>query len=112
MSTNNGRYHVATANHTGNPSVVGLKTDESKGERRSKPSGAKGRRLTDKSEDLRHRLDEANENSIAIVKVVEAVSKASTVNDAAVAALETVKAAFGWAYGSYWRLDAKSVSAN
>ncbi|MBX2859670.1 MAG: GAF domain-containing protein [Vampirovibrio sp.] len=48
---------------------------------------------------------EDNKNAFAIIRVLEAVGKANREEDAAVAALEAVKEAFGWAYGSYWTLD-------
>ena len=50
---------------------------------------------------------EAAANSAAVNQVLTELGKSSTVKDAVSSALETVKAAFGWAYGSYWGLDAK-----
>ena len=52
-------------------------------------------------------LTEARANASAVIKVVEAVSTAATSGDAISVALNTVKSAFGWAYGSYWVLDVK-----
>lgn len=49
---------------------------------------------------------EAAENTRAVNEVLEVVGKAMTPEDVAKSALETVKQAFGWAYGSYWALDA------
>jgi GAF domain-containing protein len=37
--------------------------------------------------------------------VVQALGRAQSSEPAAQSALETIRAAFGWAYGSYWRLD-------
>src|SRR5438094_968516 len=54
---------------------------------------------------LEDRLAEANANTQAVLRVVEAVSKANTVMEAAKVGLDTVRSAFGWAYGSYWVLD-------
>ncbi len=45
------------------------------------------------------------ENTKALNKVLVAVSDARTVEEAARIALDTVREAFGWAYGSYWRVD-------
>ena len=50
---------------------------------------------------------EARANANAVIKVVESISGATTSADAISFALDTVKTAFGWAYGSYWALDAK-----
>ena len=51
---------------------------------------------------------ELAQNASAIMRVLEAVSKAKTVEEAAQTALETVRDEFGWTYGSYWVLDQKS----
>src|SRR5271165_3350300 len=48
---------------------------------------------------------EAASDTQAVNRVLESVGKASTVEDAARVALDTVRDAFGWAYGSYWPLD-------
>jgi methyl-accepting chemotaxis protein len=50
---------------------------------------------------------EAVENNAAVNRVLEAVTRATTVNETARVALDTVKDAFGWAYGSYWIVDPK-----
>jgi methyl-accepting chemotaxis protein len=50
---------------------------------------------------------EQGANVAAVNRVLEAVSSAASVPDAARAALETVRDAFAWAYGSYWVMDAK-----
>ncbi|HKI36193.1 MAG TPA: GAF domain-containing protein [Gemmataceae bacterium] len=41
----------------------------------------------------------------AVTKVLQAVGEATSPDEAARAALETVRSAFGWAYGSYWTVD-------
>ncbi|MCW5890397.1 MAG: GAF domain-containing protein [bacterium] len=48
--------------------------------------------------------DEASQNTRAVLAVVEAIGRATTSDEAVQAALDTVRAAFGWAYGSYWAL--------
>jgi len=50
---------------------------------------------------------EVAENVLAVNRVLEAVMKAQTTSEAARLALDTVKDAFGWAYGSYWTIDPK-----
>lgn len=50
-------------------------------------------------------IADANANTRAVLQVVEAISRATTVNDAIRAALDAVKTAFGWAYASYWVVD-------
>ncbi|HEV2968355.1 MAG TPA: methyl-accepting chemotaxis protein, partial [Pirellulales bacterium] len=52
-------------------------------------------------------LAEANENTRAVLQVVEALGRATTVAEAAKASLDTVRAAFGWAFASFWRLDSQ-----
>lgn len=59
------------------------------------------------ADDMQGQLDEANANTSAVLKVVEAVNLAKTVDEVAKVALDTVKSAFGWAYASYWSVDAK-----
>ena len=51
------------------------------------------------------RSAEATENARAISQVLQAVTEASTPEDVAVRALNEVRSAFGWAYGSYWKID-------
>jgi len=55
-------------------------------------------RVTEKQE-------EAAQNVAAVNRVLEAVTRAATMAEAARMALDTVKDAFGWAYGSYWTVD-------
>ena len=47
----------------------------------------------------------AGEDVQAIATVLGALSGAQTPQDAASAALDAVRSAFGWAYGSYWQVD-------
>jgi hypothetical protein len=48
---------------------------------------------------------EGRANVGAILAVISAVADASSSEEAADIALETVRNRFGWAYGSYWRID-------
>jgi PAS domain-containing protein len=48
---------------------------------------------------------EANANTKAVLQVIDALGRAKTPEEAAKLALDTVKAGFGWAYGSYWQVD-------
>ncbi len=50
-------------------------------------------------------LDEARQNARAVLTVMSSVTRAATAAEAIQAALDAVRSAFGWAYGSYWRLD-------
>jgi len=52
-------------------------------------------------------LKEAAANSAAVSQVLAELGKSTTVKEAVNIALETVKSAFGWAYGSYWLVDPK-----
>jgi methyl-accepting chemotaxis protein len=54
------------------------------------------------------KLQEANANTRAVVDVVNAVSDTTTVEETIGAALDRVRDAFGWAYGSFWYLDQKT----
>ena len=54
---------------------------------------------------LKARLAEAGENTAAILKVVEALDQADSVDKALLAALNTVREAFGWVYGTFWTFD-------
>jgi methyl-accepting chemotaxis protein len=53
---------------------------------------------------------EAAANAQALSEVLESVGRAETPDAAAQAALDSVRKAFGWAYGSYWKVD-PSVNA-
>jgi len=50
-------------------------------------------------------LDEARQNARAVLTVMSNVTRAATAAEAIQAALDAVRSAFGWAYGSYWKLD-------
>ena len=50
-------------------------------------------------------LAEAEEDSAAVNRVLAALADAHTVADAVQVGLDTVRDAFGWAYGSYWQVD-------
>src|SRR5689334_9553492 len=51
------------------------------------------------------RLDEAQQNTRAVLDVVRATLEATSPAGVARAALDSVRASFGWAYGSYWVVD-------
>ena len=55
-------------------------------------------------------IDEARANTQAVTAVVRALAEATTLDAAARAALAAVRACFGWAYGSYWRVDPATQS--
>ncbi len=61
----------------------------------------------DETTELLRGLEQANANTKAVVQVVNNVGSATNTTEAAKAALDTVKDAFGWAYGSYWVRDPK-----
>ncbi|ABS05724.1 methyl-accepting chemotaxis protein [Kineococcus radiotolerans] len=50
-------------------------------------------------------LQETLNDRVAVTTVVTSVGAAASAEDALRRALETVREAFGWAYGSYWALD-------
>jgi methyl-accepting chemotaxis protein len=56
---------------------------------------------------LTARVAEANANTQALVKLMEALGNARSAEEATTTALETIKSAFGWAYGSFWKVNAK-----
>ena len=49
----------------------------------------------------------AAEDARAVTQVLEKVGGVRTEDEAARVAVDTVREAFGWAYGSFWRLDPK-----
>ncbi len=53
-------------------------------------------------------LERKVEDTRAVNTVLSVVSRAQTQEEAARLALETVRTSFGWAYGSYWKLDSKA----
>jgi GAF domain-containing protein len=48
---------------------------------------------------------ESQENSTAVLQVVQALGRARSVAEATRIALDAVRESFGWAYGSFWRVD-------
>jgi GAF domain-containing protein len=50
-------------------------------------------------------IAESQENSAAVLHVVQALGRARSVADATRIALDTVRQSFGWAYGSFWQVD-------
>ncbi len=56
-------------------------------------------------ENLARRLEDSLADSRAILKVVETILRATSVDEAVREAIESVREAFGWAYGSYWSLE-------
>jgi hypothetical protein len=49
---------------------------------------------------------EAESNTRAVIDLLQGLARAQTANEAAVAALTSVRSAFGWVYGSFWTIDA------
>jgi methyl-accepting chemotaxis protein len=56
---------------------------------------------------LTARVAEANANTQALVKLMEALGNARSAEETTTTALETIKSAFGWAYGSFWKVNTK-----
>lgn len=56
------------------------------------------------------RQKSATQDSEAVARVLTALGSATSEEEAARSALDTVRAAFGWNYGSYWTLDRKDKS--
>ncbi len=52
-------------------------------------------------------IKDLKQNLTATNQVLQAMGQAATAAEAAKIALDTVKTAFGWAYGSYWVVDPK-----
>lgn len=50
-------------------------------------------------------LAEAEQNTDAVIRLVTTLQNTETVDDAVAVTLETIRDAFGWAYGSFWRID-------
>ncbi|GAA4116014.1 hypothetical protein GCM10022215_15420 [Nocardioides fonticola] len=50
-------------------------------------------------------LEETRSDSEAVNRVLASVSSATTIEEATRTALDAVRDAFGWGYGSYWRID-------
>jgi hypothetical protein len=76
--------------------------------------GARGQKWTSLSRVAAHArqgavatvaLREAVDDRVAVAEVAKSLGQAQTTRAAVRMALDTVRAAFGWAYGSYWELD-------
>jgi GAF domain-containing protein len=52
-------------------------------------------------------LAEARSDVTAVTRVLAALDRATTADEVARAALDTVRDSFGWAYGSYWQIAAE-----
>jgi methyl-accepting chemotaxis protein len=50
-------------------------------------------------------IAESQQNSTAVLQVVQALGRARSVADATRIALDAVRESFDWAYGSFWRVD-------
>ncbi|MEM9400015.1 MAG: methyl-accepting chemotaxis protein [Verrucomicrobiota bacterium] len=61
----------------------------------------------DQLEVIKKDLDEANENTRAVINVFNRLSRAKNNKDAAKQALDEIRQGFGWAYASYWSVDPK-----
>jgi methyl-accepting chemotaxis protein len=55
--------------------------------------------------EIEQKQKEAAENTAAVNTVMEAIGRASSPEDAARIGLETLRSAFNFAYGSYWKVD-------
>jgi methyl-accepting chemotaxis protein len=64
-------------------------------------------RQTEDAGRLRVLLDEAVADTQAVSSLVAALDNTNSISEAARAALDAVREAFGWEYGSYWGLDPK-----
>jgi GAF domain-containing protein len=53
---------------------------------------------------------EASANAAAVIEVVQALAGAGSSADAVRIALDLVRERFGWAYGSYWRVDGETAA--
>ncbi|HYH50120.1 MAG TPA: methyl-accepting chemotaxis protein [Acidimicrobiia bacterium] len=60
--------------------------------------------ITDKLR-LERLARETADDTAAVNQVLQAVAGAETADDAARVALDTVRSSFGWAYGSFWKVD-------
>ncbi len=57
---------------------------------------------------LQAELDEARQDTAVVWAVLEATSSASTLQDGARAALEAIRASYGWMYGAYWMMNTEA----
>jgi GAF domain-containing protein len=72
----------------------------------TKESDSSGPKSSDtEASQLKSLFHESTADLLAVCRVVESIASATTVEQAAHSALEAVRDAFGWAYGSYWQID-------
>ena len=64
-----------------------------------------GMRSRQQSSEVDAEVAEARANVDAVTAVVKALAGARTSEEAVRTALDLVRERFGWAYGSYWRID-------
>lgn len=64
-----------------------------------------GRGSRSASTGVQSQLDEANANTRAVIRVVESIRQAQSVQSAAQVALDSVRASLGWDYGCYWSVQ-------
>ena len=57
------------------------------------------------AEEAQTLVTEANSNTQAIIDIINAITRAETVEDVVRAALDNIRKEFGWVYGSYWIVD-------
>src|SRR5438105_1744915 len=78
------------------------------GNARLQQRGRSGARAVVRSREVSGKQDsieEAQQNTQAVLEVVQAIGRATSAQEVVSAALGAVKSAFGWAYGSYWVID-------
>jgi methyl-accepting chemotaxis protein len=98
----NSKRAASASRATGKPRSKATATTRRSGRQASQAVAKAIPRRKVSAQDL---LAEANTNTRAVIQVVEAIGKANTVLEAAQVGLDTVRSAFGWAYGSYWSMD-------
>ena len=64
-----------------------------------------GRAAQQQTQDGGTELVEARANARAVIAIVDAIKNATTLEEAVDRVLDTVRESFGWAYGSYWRVN-------
>jgi methyl-accepting chemotaxis protein len=67
--------------------------------------GASSSAVLDAAQDVESLLVDAEANSRAIIETTNAIIRADTIDEVVRASLDTIRKAFGWAYGSYWSVD-------
>ena len=96
--------HRTTGN--GNANAASLLTDPVD---RSLPQDVQrtGERPSDDVVQLQRLLDEAVADAQAVSALVAALGKANSLEGVVSAAIDAVRSAFGWNYGSFWKLEAQ-----